>query len=71
MDIVFLNFCTHNPYFLQEWDTLGNVNLSSIQKCTIGLHILAYGITDYEVDKYYWMGENTAMEVMKCFVKAI
>jgi hypothetical protein len=42
-----------------------------MQKCIIALNVLAYGITPYEIDKYYRMGESKAMEAMKCFVKTI
>ncbi len=64
------SFCARDSYFLQKWDAFGNIGLSSIQKCIIKLHILAYRITPNAIDEYYQMGENVKMEAMKCFVKA-
>jgi hypothetical protein len=42
----------HDPYFLQKPDALGNIGLSSIQKCIVPLHILAYRITLDTVEEY-------------------
>jgi hypothetical protein len=43
----------HDPYFLHKQHALGNIGLSSIQKCTVALHILAYRIT-LDIVEEYW-----------------
>jgi hypothetical protein len=66
------SFGAHDSYFLQKQDAVSNIGLSSIQKCTkTTLHILTYRFTPDAIDEYCWMGENTKLEVMKCFVKVI
>jgi hypothetical protein len=49
----------------------GVLGLSSIQKCKSALRILAYGVSPDALDEYCRMGESTAMEAMKQYVKAI
>jgi hypothetical protein len=68
---IFESVCAHDLYFLQKQDAISNISLSSIQKCTSTLHILAYIITPNVVDEYCQMGKNTIMEEMKGFVKVV
>jgi hypothetical protein len=56
---------------LQKQDAFSNIGLSSIQKCTNILNILAYKIIIDAIDEYYQMWESAIMEIMKQFVKAI
>ena len=47
------------------------IGLSSLQKCTVALYMLAYGVLADACDEYYRLGESTAMEAMKRWVVAI
>ena len=63
--------CARDAYFVQKSDGLGKLGLSSIQKCTAALRMLAYGITADATDEYCRLAESTAMEAMKHFCIAI
>jgi hypothetical protein len=63
--------CTFDPWFLQKRDALGRLGLSSLQKCTAAIRMLAYGISADATDEYCRTGESTALEAMKRFVVAI
>ncbi|XP_028120778.1 uncharacterized protein LOC114318121 [Camellia sinensis] len=51
-------------------DAVGIIGLSSLQKMTAAMRMLAYGVAD-SVDDYVRIGESTAMESLKHFVKAV
>jgi hypothetical protein len=61
----------HNPYFKQRTDALGVLGLSCLQKITAAHRILAYGIPADLTDEYLRIGETTAIESLRTFVKAI
>ena len=61
----------HNPYFKQRTDALGVLGLSCLQKVTAAHRILAYGIPADLTDEYLQIGESTAIESLRAFVKAI
>ena len=63
--------CTFDPWFIQRHDGVGRLGLSSLQKCTAALRMLAYGVTTDATDEYYRTGESTAVEAMKRFIVAI
>ena len=48
-----------------------NSILSSLQKITVALRMLAYGIIANFMDEYVWIEESTSMESLKKFVKAV
>ncbi|XP_076890204.1 uncharacterized protein LOC143541209 [Bidens hawaiensis] len=58
---------THEPYFVQRRDNVGRLGLSSIQKITAALRMMAYGVTADFMDEYISIGKNTAMESLKKF----
>ena len=61
----------YDPYFIQSTDAVGVLGLSSLQKITAAYRILAYGtLTDY-VDEYIRIGESTAIESLRRFVKTV
>ncbi|XP_042958339.1 uncharacterized protein LOC122293939 [Carya illinoinensis] len=62
---------THDDYFIQKRDTSGRLGLSSLQKMTAAIRMLAYGVTADLMDEYVRIGESTARLSMKKFVKAI
>jgi hypothetical protein len=58
-------------YFVQRLDACGLVGLSSRQKITAALRMLALGVCTDVLDEYYRVNETTAMEYMKRFYVAI
>jgi hypothetical protein len=48
----------HEPYYVQRRDNAGRLGLSSLQKITAALRMLAYGITGDLVDEYLKIGET-------------
>ncbi|XP_062217726.1 uncharacterized protein LOC133917930 [Phragmites australis] len=62
----------HNdPWFRQKRDATGKLGLSPLQKMTIVIRQLAYGVSADAVDEYIWIGGSTAMLVLTKFVQAI
>ncbi|KAF5468688.1 hypothetical protein F2P56_012825 [Juglans regia] len=61
----------YEPYFVQRSDNAGRLGLSSMQKITAALRMLAYGVTGDFMDEYIRIGESTAMESLKTFCKTI
>jgi hypothetical protein len=49
----------------------GVCGFSCRPKVTTGLRQLAYGVPTYYVDEYVWIGESTAIESLRKFVRAI
>ncbi|XP_040361971.1 uncharacterized protein LOC112164333 [Rosa chinensis] len=60
-----------DSYFVQKRDSSGRLGLSSLQKVTAAMRMLAYGIGAEIVDAYLRIGESTAIEAMKSFVQAV
>jgi hypothetical protein len=63
--------CEFDSYFVQSSDAVGQLGLSSLQKCTAAMRMLAYGAAADATDEYCRLGESTALESMKRFVNAI
>jgi hypothetical protein len=61
----------HDPYFIQKRNAARTLGLSSLQKMTAALRILAYGVAADSTDEYVRIGESTAIESLKKFVKAV
>ena len=61
----------YDPYFIQRTDAIGVLSLSSLQKITSAYRILAYGTPADSVDEYIRIGESTAIESLRRFVKAV
>nr|XP_017256407.1 PREDICTED: putative nuclease HARBI1 [Daucus carota subsp. sativus] len=61
----------HDTYFIQRIDAVGARGLSSLQKMTAAVRMLAYGTAADAVDDYVRIGESTAIESLKRFVKAV
>uniref|UniRef100_A0A0D3AMX8 Uncharacterized protein n=1 Tax=Brassica oleracea var. oleracea TaxID=109376 RepID=A0A0D3AMX8_BRAOL len=58
-------------YFRQKEDGLGMLGLSTLQKCTAAICILAYGQAADTVDEYLRLGETTTRLCVKNFVEGI
>uniref|UniRef100_A0A2N9HUA6 DDE Tnp4 domain-containing protein n=1 Tax=Fagus sylvatica TaxID=28930 RepID=A0A2N9HUA6_FAGSY len=61
----------HDQYFIQKRNAAGTLGLSSLQKMTAALRILAYGVAADSTDEYVRIGESTAIESLRRFVKAV
>ena len=59
---------THDPYFIKKRNAAGMLGLSSLQKMTTALRMLAYGITDDSINEYVRIGKSTAVESLKKIV---
>ncbi|KAH9605485.1 hypothetical protein KSS87_011976 [Heliosperma pusillum] len=57
----------HNSYFENTVDGIGRDKISSIQKCTAAIRMLAYGMAGDAVDDYVRMAGNTAIQCLKKF----
>ena len=57
--------------FVQKRNAAGVLGLSSIQKMTAALRMLAYGVAADFTDKYVRIGESTTIECLKKFIEAI
>ena len=62
---------TYGPYFIQKRDNSQRLGLSSLQKITTALRMIAYGVVVDFMDEYVQIGESTAIESLKKFVKAV
>uniref|UniRef100_A0A0D2ZZ06 Uncharacterized protein n=1 Tax=Brassica oleracea var. oleracea TaxID=109376 RepID=A0A0D2ZZ06_BRAOL len=55
--------------FFAKKDALGKLGLSSLQKCTAAIRVLAYGIAADTVDEYLRLGESTTRKCLENFVE--
>ena len=61
----------YEPYFIHKRDNTQRLDLSSLQKITATLRVLAHGVATDLMDEYVRIGESTAIENLKKFVKAV
>ncbi|KAK9279798.1 hypothetical protein L1049_013480 [Liquidambar formosana] len=61
----------HDPYFVQKRNAVRVLGLSSLQKVTAAMRMLAYGLAADAVDDYVRISESTAIVSLKRFVKAV
>ncbi|XP_024172373.1 uncharacterized protein LOC112178464 [Rosa chinensis] len=54
----------HNPYFVQTDDATGRVGLSTEQKLTCAMRMLAYGLPADLCDEFLDVAESTALEIL-------
>ncbi|XP_023912733.2 uncharacterized protein LOC112024326 [Quercus suber] len=59
------------PYFVQKRNAANTLELSSLQKMTAAIRMLAYGVSVDFMDEYLRIGETTAIKSLKNFVKAV
>jgi hypothetical protein len=60
-----------DPWFKQRPDATGRMGLSSLQKCTAAIRMLAYGVAADACVEYCKLGESTTQMCMERFVVAI
>uniref|UniRef100_A0A7N2QZ59 No apical meristem-associated C-terminal domain-containing protein n=1 Tax=Quercus lobata TaxID=97700 RepID=A0A7N2QZ59_QUELO len=61
----------HDSYFVQKRNSANKLGLSSLQKITAALRMLAYGVSGDLIDEYVRIGETTALESLKKFVTTV
>ncbi|KAK1645362.1 hypothetical protein QYE76_063167 [Lolium multiflorum] len=61
----------YDDYFCAKVDAIGKVGLSSYQKCTAAIRMLAYGVAGDFVDEYTRMSESTGLESMYRFCRVV
>ncbi|CAG7888202.1 unnamed protein product [Brassica rapa] len=59
------------PFFQQKRDAVGRLGLSTLQKCTAAIRMLAYGCAADAVDEYLRLGESTALSCLTHFTDAV
>ncbi|XP_028080462.1 uncharacterized protein LOC114282036 [Camellia sinensis] len=52
----------HDSYFIQKRNCARKLGLSSLQKITVALRMLTYGVAIDFIDKYVRIGESTIIE---------
>ena len=62
---------SYDTYFVQKRDGYGRLDCSSLQKITVAIRMLAYGVAADLMDEYLKLGEATVIESLKRFVKAV
>ena len=58
------------PYFVQKRNVANTLGLSSLQKMTAAIRMLAYEVLVDFMDEYLRIGESTTIKSLKKFVKA-
>ncbi|WZZ90258.1 uncharacterized protein LOC106366649 isoform X1 [Brassica napus] len=58
-------------FFRQKKDGFGRLGLSTLQKCTAAIRVLAYGTAADTVDEYLRLGETTTRACVEKFVEGI
>jgi hypothetical protein len=61
----------YDDYFIAKHDAIGKVGMSSYQKCTTAIRMLAYGVAGDYVDEYVRMSEYSCLEAMYRFCRAV
>ncbi|XP_020973004.1 uncharacterized protein LOC107633351 [Arachis ipaensis] len=59
------------PYFQQRVDATGRRGLSPLQKCTVMIRMLAYGVAADAIDDYVCIGGSTTIECLENFVEGV
>ncbi|XP_062013930.1 uncharacterized protein LOC133730330 [Rosa rugosa] len=70
-DRMMRDVANYDPYFVQTRDVCGRLSLSTEQKLTCAMRMLAYGITADFCDDYLDIAKTTAIEIFEHFTKAI
>jgi hypothetical protein len=62
---------SHDDYFVQKRSADNVLRLSCVQKVTVALRMLTYGVPTDATDEYVRIGESIAIESLCRFVAAI
>jgi hypothetical protein len=61
----------HDNYFEQKRNATQQQGLSCLQKLTAVFRMLTYGVAADATDEYVRIGESTALQSLRRFVKAV
>lgn len=61
----------YDDYFVQKRNAAGTLGLSCLQKVVAAFRMLAYGVAADAMDDYICIGESTALESLRKFVRAV
>jgi len=61
----------HDDYFVQKRNAAGTLGLSCLQKVVAAFRMIAYGVAADATDDYVRIGESTALESLRRFVRAV
>jgi hypothetical protein len=61
----------YDDYFVQKRNAAGTLGLSCLQKVVAAFRMLAYGVAADAMDDYIRIGESTALESLRKFVRAV
>ncbi|KAL3653755.1 hypothetical protein CASFOL_003436 [Castilleja foliolosa] len=61
----------HDDFFVQRSDAIGAAGLSSIQKMTAALRMLAYGTPADSLDEYVKIGKSTTVASLRAFCRGV
>lgn len=62
---------SYDSYFIQIYDELGTPSLLSLQKVIVAYRVLTYGVLTDFLDDHIRICENTTIDNLRNFVKAI
>jgi len=68
---IFKRVSNNDEYFQLRNDAIGRISLSSLHKCVVAIHMLAYGSLTDSTNKYVRIGETTTMECLQKFVQGV
>jgi hypothetical protein len=54
-------------YFYERYDATDRAGLTALQKCTVALRQLTYGMATYIIDEYLKLGKTTALECLEYY----
>jgi hypothetical protein len=60
-----------SPYFCERYDATGRADLTVLQKCTITVHQLVYGLAADTIDEYLKLGKTTVLECLEYYCLGI
>lgn len=61
----------HDDWFKLRRNVAGQMSASPLMKCVATVRVLAYGCLAYAIDDYVRIGEDTFLESVKSFCKAV
>jgi hypothetical protein len=61
----------HDDYFVQKRNAAGTLGLSCLQKVVAAFRMIAYGVAANATYDYACIGESTALESLRRFVRAV
>jgi len=61
----------HDDYFVQKRNAAGTLGLSCLQKVVAAFRMIAYGVAADATDDYVRIGESTALDSLRRFVRAV